>query len=100
LNTNQRIDLRERKRRQNAFNGRLRDELLNETLFPLLSHLRTTVASWRADCDRIWRCTQCQLHVNRRALTPPRWAKPTVRVYVSWMEVGGNVTFRGHPALV
>ena len=31
----------------------------------------TTVASWRTDCDRIWRCTQWQLHVNRRALTRP-----------------------------
>lgn len=32
-----------------SFNGRLRDELLNETLFPSLSHVRGTVASWRAD---------------------------------------------------
>ena len=32
-----------------SFNGRLRDELLNETLFPSLSHVRATVASWRAD---------------------------------------------------
>lgn len=32
-----------------SFNGRLRDELLNETLFPSLAHVRATVASWRAD---------------------------------------------------
>ena len=32
-----------------SFNGRLRDELLNETLFPSLSQVRVTVASWRAD---------------------------------------------------
>jgi putative transposase len=32
-----------------SFNGRLRDELLNETLFSSLSHVRATVASWRAD---------------------------------------------------
>jgi putative transposase len=32
-----------------SFNGRLRDELLNETLFPSLPHVRATVASWRAD---------------------------------------------------
>jgi putative transposase len=32
-----------------SFNGRLRDELLNETLFPSLTQVRATVASWRAD---------------------------------------------------
>jgi putative transposase len=32
-----------------SFNGRLRDELLNETLFSTLSHARITLASWRAD---------------------------------------------------
>ncbi len=32
-----------------SFNGRLRDELLNETLFPSLSHARATLAAWRKD---------------------------------------------------
>ena len=32
-----------------SFNGRLRDELLNETLFPSLAHARTTLADWRDD---------------------------------------------------
>ena len=32
-----------------SFNGRLRDELLNETLFPLLHHARVTLAVWRTD---------------------------------------------------
>ena len=32
-----------------SFNGRLRDELLNETLFPSLSHVRATLAAWRTD---------------------------------------------------
>tara|TARA_R110002049_G_scaffold172708_6_gene339528 strand:- start:10811 stop:11308 length:498 start_codon:yes stop_codon:yes gene_type:complete len=32
-----------------SFNGRLRDELLNETLFPSLSHARATLAAWRTD---------------------------------------------------
>ena len=32
-----------------SFNGRLRDELLNETLFPSLTQVRSTVAAWRAD---------------------------------------------------
>ena len=32
-----------------SFNGRLRDELLNETLFPSLPHARATLAAWRKD---------------------------------------------------
>lgn len=32
-----------------SFNGRLRDELLNETLFPSLQHARVTLAAWRTD---------------------------------------------------
>ena len=32
-----------------SFNGRLRDELLNETLFPSLAHARATLAAWRDD---------------------------------------------------
>ena len=32
-----------------SFNGRLRDELLNETLFRSLSHARAALASWRDD---------------------------------------------------
>mgnify|MGYP006206272261 CR=1 FL=1 len=32
-----------------SFNGKLRDELLNETLFPSLTQVRSTVAAWRAD---------------------------------------------------
>jgi putative transposase len=32
-----------------GFNGRLRDEQLNETLFPSLHHARVTPAAWRTD---------------------------------------------------
>lgn len=32
-----------------SFNGRLRDELLNETLFSSLAHARAALAIWRAD---------------------------------------------------
>jgi len=32
-----------------SFNGRLRDELLNETLFPSLQHARVTLDTWRQD---------------------------------------------------
>jgi putative transposase len=43
------------KPQQNAFiecfNGRLRDELLNETLFRSLAHARAVLAEWRLDCN-------------------------------------------------
>ena len=32
-----------------SFNGRLRDEFLNETLFPSLNHARAMLAAWRND---------------------------------------------------
>ena len=32
-----------------SFNGKQRDELLNETLFPSLNHARATLAAWRMD---------------------------------------------------
>jgi putative transposase len=33
------------------FNGRLRDELLNETLFSSLAQARTALTIWRTDCN-------------------------------------------------
>lgn len=36
-----------------SFNGRLRDELLNETLFSTLDEARTLLAAWRDDYNRV-----------------------------------------------
>jgi putative transposase len=36
-----------------SFNGRLRDELLNETLFTSLAHARTALAAWQADYNTV-----------------------------------------------
>ena len=36
-----------------SFNGRLRDELLNETLFGSLSHAREALAIWRNDYNTV-----------------------------------------------
>jgi putative transposase len=36
-----------------SFNGRLRDECLNETLFTSLSEARAVLAEWRADYNRV-----------------------------------------------
>jgi len=35
-----------------SFNGRMRDEVLNETLFCSLSHARIVLAAWRRDYNR------------------------------------------------
>jgi putative transposase len=35
-----------------SFNGRLRDELLNETLFHSLPHVRAVLSSWRRDYNK------------------------------------------------
>jgi putative transposase len=34
-----------------SFNGRMRDELLNESLFFGLDHARTKIAEWPDDCN-------------------------------------------------
>jgi putative transposase len=36
-----------------SFNGRLRDELLNETLFRSLAHARTALAAWQLDYNTV-----------------------------------------------
>ena len=36
-----------------SFNGRLRDELLNETLFTSLAHARSELARWQADYNEV-----------------------------------------------
>ena len=36
-----------------SFNGRLRDELLNETLFASLAHARSVLTSWRRDYNHV-----------------------------------------------
>ncbi len=34
-----------------SFNGRLRDEFLNEKLFSSLPHARSALSNWRSDCN-------------------------------------------------
>jgi putative transposase len=51
-----------------SFNGRLRDELLNETLFHSLSHARELLAEWRDDYN------DCRPHTSLNGLTPNEFA--------------------------
>jgi putative transposase len=61
-----------------SFNGRLRDEFLNETLFTSLDHVRAAIEEWRRDYNTV------QPHSRIGWLTPavhaaqfgPQWARP------------------------
>ena len=59
-----------------SFNGRLRDELLNETLFTSLGHVREALAIWRLDYNmvrphsRLGNLTPVE-YANRYAVAPP-----------------------------
>lgn len=99
-----------------SFNGRLRDELLNETLFPSLHHARATRAAWRTDYNtehpplppRL--ADPCRLRPDLHPATAPAAAQPA-KLRASprcptrpngqnsnpesrsrWIKVGGNVT--------
>jgi putative transposase len=51
-----------------SFNGRLRDELLNETLFTSLDHARQALCDWKEDYNTV-RPHSC-LAISRRLSTP------------------------------
>ena len=61
-----------RKPTQNAFiesfNGRLRDELLNETLFSSLAHAREVLSCWKDDYNKV------RSHSGLGNLTPVAYA--------------------------
>jgi len=51
-----------------SFNGRLRDEMLNETVFRSLIHARELLAEWRDDYN------SCRPHTSLKGLTPNEFA--------------------------
>jgi len=52
-----------------SFNGRLRDELLNETLFRSLPHARTVLETWRRDYN------ESRPHSKLGWMTPREYAR-------------------------
>ena len=56
-----------------SFNGRLRDELLNETLFTSLGHAREALATWRLDYNTV------RPHSRLGNLPPVEYAKLSAR---------------------
>lgn len=68
-----------------SFNGRLVDELLNETLFCSLGHARAVLETWRRDCKRAAAALEARMDDaaglrRRSAGAPPgRCATPRLR---------------------
>ena len=56
-----------------SFNGRLRDECLNETLFASLSHARSVLSNWRDDYNHV------RPHSGIGGLTPADAARRVVQ---------------------
>ena len=56
-----------------SFNGKLRDELLNETLFGSLADARAKLAAWRRDYNEV------RPHSSLRYLTPADYARALSR---------------------
>ena len=82
-----------------SFNGRLRDECLNEHLFAGLRHARHLIAAWRDDYDRRlpWRLTLA-IRQSRHSPAPRcsgrpvwQWRRPT--------EAGSQIDGGGSPGL-
>src|SRR6516164_11499647 len=94
-----------------SFIARLRDELLNETLFRSLAHARAVLAAWRADYNHErphsrldWmspastpqhgsplRCARPTAPLRGPPPSPPNRASPTVRLQSPLDKSWGNV---------
>jgi putative transposase len=70
-----------------SFNGRLRDELLNETLFTSLAHAREALADWRSDFNTV------RPHSGVGGLTPAIYAGQVA----SQMQRDGSTALCGAP---
>ena len=67
-----------------SFIGRLRDECLNEPLFPSLSAARRIIEAWRIDYNTM------RPHTSLNGLTPIAFAnRPTLGGRVTLISLGG-----------
>ena len=64
-----------------SFNGRIRDELLNEHAFPTIFHARSAVEAWRVDYN------QHRPHTQLDGLTPAEFLKQTLNTTNSRSEL-------------
>ena len=67
-----------------SFNGKLRDECLNETLFEDLHHVRDVLASWRDDYNHVRPHSslngQSPVEALKNKTTKPLWGHAPIRV--------------------
>ncbi|WP_234820332.1 MULTISPECIES: IS3 family transposase [Sinorhizobium] len=97
-----------------SFNGRLRDEFLNETLFSSLTHARSALLNWRSDYNDnrphsglgwLTPAEFAQTISPRRGAAQPKWLRTATRRYrrncsnpkplertQNWIKLGGKVT--------
>ena len=78
-----------------SFNGRLRDELLNETLFRSLGHARTVLEDWRRDHNEQRPHSKPQPRLKAAATSRRSPASSRPRSYAAIAS-----TFRGAPGAV
>ena len=105
-----------------SFNGRLRDECLNETLFSSLAHAREELAGWKDDYNTVrphsgvgnlapsiyartqrsqdatgWDAALCRgLRAPSRCITGPHRLKSTGDFTHRWMNEGAQVSRHDH----
>ncbi|RDI31594.1 integrase-like protein, partial [Gluconacetobacter liquefaciens] len=58
-----------------SFNGRFRDECLNEHLFHNITHARTVIEDWRADYNAV------RPHTSLNSMTPEAFAQHATKAY-------------------
>lgn len=58
-----------------SFNGRFRDECLNEHLFRNIAHVRTVIDAWRADYNAV------RSYTSLNGMTPETFAQHANKAY-------------------
>nr|ALG05363.2 transponase B2 [uncultured bacterium 5H7] len=105
-----------------SFNGRMRDELLNETLFLSLDHARVVIAAWAddynrerphsalgyetpaafaAELDKQWPASLCPTGSAAQAIAHTRsCATKLPGSNPRWWKPGGHVSFNSSPEVI
>ena len=67
-----------------SFNGRFRDECLNEHLFRNLAHARSVIDAWRADYNAV------RPHTSLNGMTPEAFAQQASKAYINTQTLTQN----------
>ena len=80
------VDRAAKRLRVESFNGRMRDELLNETLFMSMAHARVEMAAWVEDYNRE------RLHSSLGYETPAAFAAKLDKQWPASLRPAGSAT--------